>query len=72
MIDPNTSATGALMAVGMFLLGMFRWLTGRQIKRIDNLEKWQLDATREQSAMQADLTTVKKQVNDIHNHLMSK
>ena len=70
MIDPDSSATGALAATAAALLGVFRWLTGRQIARIDKLEKWQLEVTATHSAMKTDLATVKGQVNEIHKMLM--
>ena len=72
MIDPDTSTTGALAATGAILLGLFRWMAGRQIKRTDNLEVWQREAISQHAAMQADLATVKTQVNDMHKRVMDK
>ena len=75
MIDPNDAqSTGLLAGISAALLGLFRWLLGRQVKRVDDLEKWQKEITESQGEfkqVKASVSEMKAQINDIHHHLIS-
>ena len=71
-MEPVSSTNGIVAGIAAAFLGLFRWLMGRQIARIDDLEAWRLEMRELQgefACMKKDVAEVKGKVDAIYNML---
>ena len=72
MMDPVSSTNGIMAGIAAAFLGLFRWLMGRQVARVDKLEEWQLEMKERQgefACIKKDVAEVKSKVDAIYNML---
>lgn len=74
MIEPNDAGSaGILAAAAAGFLGLLRWLGGRQVGRIDSLEKWKSEVDKDRGEfrqMKERFDRMENKLDDVHKILM--